>query len=565
MVRLLVIAFSSLLVTASSPSQTDAPKESQKQSIQGKVVEVKSGQPIRKVNVQVVGGSEQSYGPHSTTTSADGTFTIEDIKPGRYFVILEHAGFVQTARSSGQMTLTLQPGQSLTGLVFRMQAAGVISGKIVDMDGDPIAGVSVTATMAGARALAARSFSSGPGITNDLGEYRISNLRPGKYLITAAPPQGPQAVHADANGKTKERLVYATTYYPGSVAQSQAVAVEVRAGGEAAANFGVLMTHAYRVSGTVAGVPTGAMVQLILSSKSGGGAMDSPEQLQGGNRFEYHNVLPGTYVAMMLVVKGMFTGGQPEIQMIRLNPPIEVDKTDVEGLQLQAAPGRQVRGKFRLDTGEKFDWTQLNVSLLPIEDNTSEPLSGMAMVATGYSEFSRMSTNSAVNSDGAFELKNVPGGNYQLLIGAHSDSLRDNYTKSVLLSGGNVADSGFEVNGDLYLDVVVSARGASIEGNMVDSEGQPVAYGMVAVVPNLEHRARPDSYQQQSTDEHGHFIMRGLNPGSYVVLAFEELQEDTRQPEFLKNNAGKGEKVELEEGARKSVTARIIPAEAEAP
>src|SRR4029077_2411717 len=32
----------------------------------------------------------------------------------------------------------------------------------------------------------------------------------------------------------------------------------------------------------------------------------------------------------------------------------------------------------------------------------------------------------------------------------------------------------------------------------------PVAYGMVAVVPNLEHRARPDSYQQEPTDEHGH-------------------------------------------------------------
>jgi hypothetical protein len=93
----------------------------------------------------------------------------------------------------------------------------------------------------------------------------------------------------------------------------------------------------------------------------------------------------------------------------------------------------------------------------------------------------------------------------------------------------------------------------------VESKGQPVAYGTVAVVPNLEHRERPDSYQQEATDEHGHFIARGLNPGSYVVLAFEELQEDTRQPDFLKTYGGKGEKVEVEEGTRKSVTAKIIP------
>jgi hypothetical protein len=108
-------------------------------------------------------------------------------------------------------------------------------------------------------------------------------------------------------------------------------------------------------------------------------------------------------------------------------------------------------------------------------------------------------------------------------------------------------------------ELVVSAKGATMEGNVVDSKGQPVAYGTVAVVPDVEHRARPDSYQRETTDEHGHFIARGLNPGSYVVLAFEELQEDIRQAEFLKTYAGKGEKAESREGTRKSVTPKIIP------
>jgi hypothetical protein len=170
-----------------------------------------------------------------------------------------------------------------------------------------------------------------------------------------------------------------------------------------------------------------------------------------------------------------------------------------------------------------------------------------------------------VNSDGTFEINNVPGGNYQLVVGANSEQLRDYYTKSVIFGGRDVTDSGFALNGDAYLDMVVSAKGATIEGNAVDSKGQPVAYGTVAVVPDVEHRARPDSYQRETTDEHGHFIARGLNPGSYVVLAFEELQEDIRQAEFLKTYAGKGEKVELREGTRKSVTPKIIPADTEAP
>jgi protocatechuate 3,4-dioxygenase beta subunit len=110
MMRCLVIALFFLVVAATSASQTDAPKEVQKQSIQGKVVDAKTGQPIRKVNIEVVGGTGESYGSHSATTSADGRFNIEDIMPGRYSVTLQRAGFAQTAAGRGQATFTLQPG-----------------------------------------------------------------------------------------------------------------------------------------------------------------------------------------------------------------------------------------------------------------------------------------------------------------------------------------------------------------------------------------------------------------------------------------------------------------------
>jgi protocatechuate 3,4-dioxygenase beta subunit len=561
MMRCLVIAFSCLVVAASSASQTDAPKEVQKQSVQGKVVDAKSGQPIRKANVDVVGGTGESSGRHSATTSADGAFIFEDMMPGRYTVTLQRAGFAQTATSRGQATFTLQPGQSLTGLVFRMQAAGVISGKIVDADGDPMSGVGVSATMTGNNARFAQRYLSGGGSTNDLGEYRIADLRPGKYVISAQPPQTAPTGQVQDSEKPKEHLLYVATYFPGTLDKSQAVDVDVRSGEEAVANFGVLTSHVYRVSGTVTGVPNGALVQIFLASKSGGEPLENREQLRGDNRFEYQNVLPGTYAAMMLVVKGILTGAQPEMQVVKLSPQIEVDKTDVEGVQLHGEPGGQLRGKFRLDTGVKFDWTQLNVSLLPIVENESGASAGVA-IGMAYSQ---ANTHSTVSADGAFEIKNVPGGSYQLVIGAHSDDLRDYYTKSVIVGGKDVADSGFALNGDVSLDVVVSAKGATIEGNVVDSKGAPVAYAVVAVVPNSEQRARPDSYQQESTDEHGHFVARGINAGSYVVLAFEELQGDLRQPEFLKTHAGKGEKVELEEGSRKLVSVKIIPTDTEAP
>jgi hypothetical protein len=82
-------------------------------------------------------------------------------------------------------------------------------------------------------------------------------------------------------------------------------------------------------------------------------------------------------------------------------------------------------------------------------------------------------------------------------------------------------------------------------------------------IPSPEHRGRLDLYQRSTTDASGNFSLHGLSAGKYSVLAFEELQEDVRQPEFLKLYEKRGETIELEEGARKSVVLKVIPDDAE--
>ena len=76
---------------------------------------------------------------------------------------------------------------------------------------------------------------------------------------------------------------------------------------------------------------------------------------------------------------------------------------------------------------------------------------------------------------------------------------------------------------------------------------------------------RSDLYQRDTTDENGHFNLRGLNPGKYTVLAFEELQEDVRQTGFLKSYESRGETVQLDEGTRKNVVLKVISSDGEAP
>jgi len=566
MVRWLVGFLCGAAIVAGAAGQVDSPAEKQKQSIEGKVVDARSGEPLRKVQVQIFGRSAESQGPHSMVTGADGTFEFDGLAAGRYTVMLERAGYVQAGSSAEQKTLTVQAGQNLSGVVLRMQAAGIITGKIMDVDGDPVAGVNVNAAVEGPRSMVPGANRGGNGTTNDLGEYRIAELRPGKYLVQAHPSRrGAMAAERGAgNEKATGRLIEAATYYPGTADKGQAIAVPVRSGEEASANFALVMSRAYRVRGTVAGVPSEGMAQLILETVSGGHEVaNGNRQLSvAANSFDFEGVLPGTYRAMMITFKGMYTAQQqrPDIQMVQLGPVIEVDKADVE-VQLHAQPGVLVKGKLRLDTGEKFDWTQLNVTARAAgEGDEGWSSEGAAFAAI----LGRGGTNSGVNADGTFEWKEVPAGNYELLVAAHNDRLHDYFVKAVKLNGADVTDSGFAVGGgELFLDVVVCAKGAVIEGTVVDSKGQPVPDAFVVAVPDTEKRARADSYQQQVSDGAGHFVMRGLNPGSFRVLAFEELLDDWHKTGFLKMYAGKGETAELEEGGKKSVTVKIIVAEGE--
>jgi len=553
-VKRFLIAFS-CLVAAAFAFQNAPQKNTSGVTIQGKVLQEPGGQPIRKANVQFSARDGQSNGQYSDTTDAEGRFKIDDVKPGRYMATVDHPGFVQSVSGKRAAFISVQSGQDTTDRVFYMLSAAVITGKVTDLDGDPMSNVSISAQRVGSSLRGMNSHDLGGASTNDLGEFRIPDLRAGRYTITANPSQGFRSPHAKEKGTGKENLVYTTTYYPGTLDKQQAVAVEVHPGDETPVNFGVLASQGYRVAGTVAAVPSGAlMTEIMLSSKDHTSMQN--QQLGDGGRFEFQNVLPGSYSAILLVVTGLPSGGQPSMKMVPVVEPIEVGMANVDRLQLQPNPGGAVRGSFRMDTGQKFDWTQLNVVLVPADEGES------GFIVRGSDGGPAMS---GVSKDGNFELKDVTGGSYQLLVSAKSNNLRDYITKSVNLDGRDVADSGFIVSPGTSLDVVISANGATIEGTVVDSKGKPAAHVTVLDVPSAEHRNRPDLYQRDTTDELGHFSLRGLNPGKYTVLAFEDLEDDVRQPEFLKTYEGRGEHVQLDEGGRTSIVVKLIATDTEEP
>jgi hypothetical protein len=520
-------------------------------NVQGRVVQETSGEGIRKVVVELraSGGEGSEAKEYSTATDGAGQFVFEGMAAGQYTISFARAGYVAAKMKAQDSIITVAAGQDVTGLVYKMQAAGVIAGKIVDADGDPVANANVWVTRAGKTGGGASEGEPGRASTNDLGEFRIANLRAGQYVVRAqAVGAGPGPNPAD-KGKQKERAVYAITFYPGTLDEKQAGPVQVTPGGIATANFGMLVSGAFRVSGVVPGLGKATMTQLMLSSKSGQG---DQQRLGEDGKFEFPNVPPGTYTAQVLQMSIGGDGLTPSMKMYAIHEPIVVSTADVTGLVLQPDAGGTVRGTFRAEGEEKVGWRELSAYLLSVGEEAEQSEAAMVFQMGGV-----VSGIGNVKEDGSFEIKNVPGGNYQLVVGSPTEKFRDYYTKSVMLGGRDVADTGFAMSGDAELEVVISARGASIEGTVVDSKGEAVAQATVVTLPSSGKLGRPDAYQTARTDERGHFLVRGMNPGEFTVVAVENMEGNFRRPEFFQKYGESGAKVELGEGERKNVTVKV--------
>jgi protocatechuate 3,4-dioxygenase beta subunit len=538
--------------TAQNPVTENSVAEKSTFTVQGRVLQDPGGQPIRKVDVSLTPRDGQPSDQYTATTDPEGKFEIPGVKLGHYRVVLQHTGFLSPGSRMGA-PLVLTSASDGRDLVFHMRTAATISGKVVDSDGDPMANVSVQAVRVGSGG-ARFSRDQGYGNTNDLGEYRIGNLRAGKYLLSASalgqrPPKG------NGSDPGKATLSYVPTYYPGTVDKTQAVPIEVHAGEETPVSLTPLTSPTFSIRGTVA-KPAGANLSQVMLRASDNGDVQPGSNTREDGSFDFHDLLPGSYTAYLMVVdlaSFMANGEQnhaPQAQVVRLSPPIVVTNANVEGLHLVPENPGHVRGLFRMDKEHKMDWSQLGVTLTPVDstDFASGNLAGGLTMAR-------------VQNDGSFDLPKVAAGQYRLAITSNSNVLADYYTRFVNLDGKDVADSGFTVNGGTYsLEVIVSAEGATIEGTVVDAKGKPVTDATVVAAPDGERRKRFDMFGQDKSDAQGHFRLRGLIAGEYTALAFEDPEDNVRDPEFVETWQDRGERVQLEDGARKSVTVKVITA-----
>jgi hypothetical protein len=161
--------------------------------IRGDVFVEETGQPLVGVDVHARRAGTDPLRRTSPPTSVNGQFEFAGLPPGEYVLNVRWApGFAMVGRSSSGLTVHVQAGQIVEGVALALTQGLTVAGRVVDTQGNPIAGADVRGRGAGW---------TDQQISGADGRFILSNLAPETEITLSAStsgatsgPQGPLVV-----------------------------------------------------------------------------------------------------------------------------------------------------------------------------------------------------------------------------------------------------------------------------------------------------------------------------------------------------------------------------------
>jgi len=530
---------------AAAPQANSQPtRPEDKCSIEGQVVNAQTGEPLKKAHVRLFGNDGQQNNNYSTTTDAGGHFVIQEIDPGTYTVFAERNGFTQAqygvrGTSRGAMPLPLGAGQRMRDVNFRLVPFGVIAGRVLDEDGEPVEHVLVTATRyAHGRNQGAQAGNAGH--TDDLGEYRIFGLEAGKYYLSATYRQQNMMAAQDRTPAGAPDEGYAPTFYPGTNDPAGAVAIEVAPGAQLrGVDVTLLKTRTMRIRGKVINgqgerLPQPVYLMLFPREKAAMGFYPraTTQVRNADSTFELRGITPGAYILMAQCWdEGKAYGARQSV---------DVGNNNVDNISLLLTAGMELKGTVRVEGPGGAALGNLQVALAPQE-----------MMRVGMQ-------GAKVGDDGSFSLSSVPAAVYTVSVNGMPETF---YIKSIHMGEADALETGLDLThgGAALLEILLSPNGGQVDGSVGDLREAAGSGAALVLAPEGPRRNQRTFFKMANSDAQGHFTIKGIAPGDYKLFAWEQSEDpDYQDPEFLKPYENQGEAVTIREGSHETVQLKLI-------
>jgi uncharacterized protein (DUF2141 family) len=534
-------------------------------------------------------------------TDASGRYAFAKLPAGHFTLTFSKNTFLAAAYGQKRpgapgTTIVIDDGQQITANVALLRG-GVISGTIYGTDGEPLARAQVSgwrySMNGGTRRLQQNNGTS----TDDRGTYRLTNLQPGDYLVSATPnasdaqmaarmnPDASAIEQAIASGKVQppsapgfpstvlvpvpqpqqgpmmmNLLAYLPTYHPGTPVPSSGQVIHITGGDEHIADITVQYTEAGSIQGTLATpVKPGVMVRFSLTNADPTIETFNSASLDQSGKFTFRALAPGTYTVLAQTspaqqqninfINGAVIGsnvGQPPPQLSPEDRLWGSAVATVEGgtptvVSISLRPGRSISGIVVFDMAKPPDMSRSRMS---VTLSTNGPMNGPA-------------PQGAVETDGRFTIAGVAPGKYTLRVNGAGN------LKSAMVGGVETLDVplDFAATDDISDAVItVTDKLSELSGVVTESNGKPGMDYMIIAASTDDRFWTANSRRilLSRTGVDGKYMFRNLPPGDYNVVVVTDFEQGSQyDPEFLRALNGAGTRVRVIDGGKVTQDLRV--------
>ncbi len=485
-----------------------------KYTLQGKVVNSTTGEPIRGALVQIY-----FLGQTSMLTGPDGKFQFDGLPAGQSTITVRKPGFfteeeIQPSGGGQRLAIT---GPNTSPIALKLIPEGVIYGKISEDDGEPIEGLPIQ--------LLAQRLQNGRKVweeragatTDEEGMFRIAELHPGNYFLSAGPSRAPVTFPSKLSQSGAQGIP--VTFYPSGSDLAAASPIPITPGKRFEVNLSLSPRPFYRVSGRVAGYGQGQYVNLEVLDSTGKSVANNSRFDPASGSFQILSIPAGAYA-----LRADSPGAQG--QALTATVPLIVN-SDLSGLPIMLMPTVSIPIRMQLiasrtgseQLSEQENWSPAYVQLVSRDNGLTEMRYGAQQVGE--------------RGNSSLQFQNVAPGTYEVEINPNGMF----YVQSATSGTANLLESRLSVAPGASvqpIEIVMRDDVASLSGN-VSSDNQPLSATVMAIPERSS--AQPIL---QPADSNGGFQFAFLPPGAYKILAVDHPEQlEYANPDVLRKYLSK--------------------------